>query len=159
MNAIKEQSTLDEEVAELEAELWNSPTGAPESLGQPQSVDNTIEFDKWLEDKKQRYLENKEECYNDILSSTTSAIDQFLKSPYQAQKGVLESAVKCNERFLEFVDNTIDIQEERKEASLIRKIKDYVLSLDTPDNEIYQNNSLLIQSCFAKALEFIEKDS
>lgn len=40
----KEQPTLDEEVAELEAELWNSPTGAPESLGQSQSVDNTIEM-------------------------------------------------------------------------------------------------------------------
>ena len=77
----------------------------------PLSVDNSIEFDKWLEDKKQRYLENKEECYNDILSSTTSAIDQFLKSPHQAQKGVLESAVKCNEMFLAFVDNSIDVEE------------------------------------------------
>lgn len=82
-----------------------------EQIGlQPQSVDNSIEFNKWLKDKKQRYLENKEECYNDILSSTTSAIDQFLKSPYQAQKGVLESAVKCNEMFLEFVDNSIEVR-------------------------------------------------
>jgi hypothetical protein len=79
----------------LEEELWNTP----------QSVDNTIQFEKWLEDKKQRYSTNKEECYQDILSSTTSAIDQYLKSPYQAQKGVLESAVKCNEMFLEFCDS------------------------------------------------------
>jgi hypothetical protein len=78
---------------------------------QSQSVDNTIEFDKWLEDKKFRYSFNKEMCYQDILSSTTSIIDQFLKSPYQAQKGVLESAVKCNEIFLEFVYNTIDVEE------------------------------------------------
>lgn len=89
---------------------------------QPQSVDNTIEFNKWLEDKKQRYSENKEECYNDILSSTTSVIDQFLKSPYQAQKGVLESAVKCNEMFLEFVDNTIDMVEERERGITITNV-------------------------------------
>lgn len=41
----------------------------------------------------------------------------------------------------------------------IQDIKDYVKSLDEPDNEIYQNNKLLIQSCFYKAVEIIEDNS
>lgn len=41
----------------------------------------------------------------------------------------------------------------------IQDIKNYVLFLDTPDNIIYQENSLLIMSCFAKAIELIEDNS
>jgi len=36
-------------------------------------------------------------------------------------------------------------------------IKDYVRSLNTPDNEVYKNNELLILSCFSKCLEIIEQ--
>lgn len=36
-------------------------------------------------------------------------------------------------------------------------IKDYVRSLNTPDNEVYKNNELLILSCFSKCLEIIER--
>jgi len=42
------------------------------------------------------------------------------------------------------------------ETKTIKDIKDYVKSLDTPDNDVYQQNSLLIMSCFSKAMEFIE---
>jgi len=35
-------------------------------------------------------------------------------------------------------------------------IKDYVKSLNTPDNVVYQNNELLILSCFSKAQEILE---
>jgi hypothetical protein len=42
---------------------------------------------------------------------------------------------------------------------IIQKIKDYVKSLDTPDNEVYQENSLLIMSCFSKAMEIVENNS
>ncbi len=41
----------------------------------------------------------------------------------------------------------------------IQDIKDYVNWLDKPDNEVYQNNKLLIQSCFHKAMEIVEENS
>ncbi len=41
----------------------------------------------------------------------------------------------------------------------MQDIKDYVKSLDRPDNEVYQQNSLLIMSCFSKAIEFIEQNA
>jgi hypothetical protein len=44
---------------------------------------------------------------------------------------------------------------------LIKKIeqdiKDYVRSLNTPDNEVYKQNEMLILSCFSKCLEIIEQ--
>ncbi len=45
------------------------------------------------------------------------------------------------------------------ERKTMQDIKDYVKSLNRPDNEVYQKNSLLIMSCFSKALEFIEMNS
>jgi hypothetical protein len=45
------------------------------------------------------------------------------------------------------------------ERKTMQDIKDYVKSLDTPDNEVYQQNSLLIMSCFSKAIEFIEQNA
>lgn len=122
----------------------------------PQSVLKTIdmkeEFDKWLDDKKFRYSFDKEMCYQDILSSTTSAIDQYLKSPYQAQKGVLESAVKCNEMFLEFVDNSIDVEEVQQAyfkckgvhsvnelEKMCQQYKDYVSYINSQPKAIEDN--------------------
>ena len=37
-------------------------------------------------------------------------------------------------------------------------IKAYVRSLNTPDNTVYQENELLILSCFSKAQEILEKN-
>jgi len=45
------------------------------------------------------------------------------------------------------------------ERKTMQDIKDYVNSLDTPDNDVYQQNSLLIMSCFSKAIEFIEENA
>lgn len=45
------------------------------------------------------------------------------------------------------------------EKKTMQDIKDYVKSLDRPDNEVYQQNSLLIMSCFSKAIEFIEQNA
>jgi hypothetical protein len=45
------------------------------------------------------------------------------------------------------------------ERKTMQDIKDYVKSLDRHDNEVYQQNSLLIMSCFSKAIEFIEQNS
>ena len=38
----------------------------------------------------------------------------------------------------------------------MQDIKDYVKSLNTPDNKVYQENELLIMSCFSKAMELME---
>ncbi len=45
------------------------------------------------------------------------------------------------------------------ERKTMQDIKDYTKSLNTPDNEIYQKNEILILSCFAKAMEFIEENA
>jgi hypothetical protein len=45
------------------------------------------------------------------------------------------------------------------ERKTIQDIKDYVKSLNTPDNKVYQNNELLIMSCFAKAIEIVERNA
>lgn len=45
------------------------------------------------------------------------------------------------------------------ERKTMQDIKNYVKSLDRPDNEVYQKNSLLIMSCFSKAIEFIEENA
>ena len=37
-------------------------------------------------------------------------------------------------------------------------IKAYVRSLNTPENTVYQENELLILSCFAKAQEILEEN-
>tara|TARA_R110002012_G_scaffold301901_1_gene502533 strand:- start:314 stop:541 length:228 start_codon:yes stop_codon:yes gene_type:complete len=37
-------------------------------------------------------------------------------------------------------------------------IKAYVKSLNTPENTVYQENELLILSCFAKAQEILEEN-
>lgn len=39
----------------------------------------------------------------------------------------------------------------------LSKIKEYVNSLNRPDNIIYQENELLILSCFSKACKIIEE--
>jgi type I site-specific restriction endonuclease len=45
------------------------------------------------------------------------------------------------------------------ERKTMQDIKDYVKSLDSPDNEVYQNNAILIMSCFSKAMEFMEANA
>jgi|GEM_PF-1066499 len=40
---------------------------------------------------------------------------------------------------------------------IMKAIKDYVRSLNTPDNIVYKENELLIQSCFSKAMEIVEQ--
>ena len=40
--------------------------------------------------------------------------------------------------------------------SIMGDIKSYVKSLNTPENEVYKNNELLILSCFNKATEICE---
>jgi predicted protein tyrosine phosphatase len=45
---------------------------------------------------------------------------------------------------------------EQFQCKAISEIKEYVKSLDKPDNIIYKENELLINSCFSKSMEFIE---
>ncbi len=44
------------------------------------------------------------------------------------------------------------------EDKIFQDIKDYVKSLNVPDNKIYQENNILIMSCFSKAMEIIESN-
>lgn len=45
------------------------------------------------------------------------------------------------------------------DKKIIQDIKYYVKSLNRPDNKIYQENELLILSCFSKAMEIVEDNS
>lgn len=57
--------------------------------------------EQWLEEKVAAYNENAKESLEDMLSTTTDAIDQYIKNPSIATKGVLESCVKHNKLFLQ----------------------------------------------------------
>ena len=48
------------------------------------------------------------------------------------------------------------MKEQTAIIELIQDIKNYVKSLDTPDNEVYKKNELLIMSCFGKSMELAE---
>ena len=53
---------------------------------------------------------------------------------------------------------TRDLKTKTAIEQSIADIKDYVKSLDTPDNIVYAQNELLIMSCFAKAMEILESN-
>ena len=57
------------------------------------------------------------------------------------------------------IENYLNELQESPYKRISMKIKEYVRSLDTPDNTIYKEHSLLIKSCFSKALEIIEEES
>lgn len=43
-------------------------------------------------------------------------------------------------------------------AKMIQDVKDYVKSLDTPQNITYQLNKTIIQECFSRSIEIIEQN-
>jgi len=55
------------------------------------------------------------------------------------------------------ITHHLDKLTEGSKNDQLTKIKEYVKSLDTPENEIYKNNDLLIMSCFSKAMEIMEQ--
>jgi dsDNA-binding SOS-regulon protein len=64
------------------------------------------ELEKWVGKKIIQYRENKVDCLEMMLYETNQVIEQFLKSPSsKATRGVLESCMKCNKKFMSVVDS------------------------------------------------------
>ena len=60
--------------------------------------------EQWLEEKVSAYNENPKETLEDMLSTTTDVIEQFIKSPNsKATKGLLDACMQHNKLFLQKV--------------------------------------------------------
>lgn len=60
--------------------------------------------EQWLEEKVSAYNENQKEALEDMLSTTTDVIQQFVNSPNSiAAKGVLDACLSHNKLFLQKV--------------------------------------------------------
>ena len=59
--------------------------------------------EQWLEEKVSAYNENQKEALEDMLSTTTDVIEQYIKSPNNATKGVLDACMEHNKLFLQKV--------------------------------------------------------
>jgi hypothetical protein len=59
--------------------------------------------EQWLEEKVSAYNENQKEALEDMLSTTTDVIEQYVKSPSIATKGVLDACMEHNKLFLQKV--------------------------------------------------------
>jgi hypothetical protein len=59
--------------------------------------------EQWLEEKVSTYNENPKEALENMLSITTDVIDQYVKSPSIATKGVLDACLEHNKLFLQKV--------------------------------------------------------
>ena len=60
---------------------------------------------QWIEEKVFLYNENSEESLEDMLSTTTDVIEQYINSPDSlASKGLLESCLKHNKLFLKTIN-------------------------------------------------------
>ena len=54
----------------------------------------------WLKEKIEDYDENQSAALKDILLSTTLVIKQYIESPSELTKSVLDSCLLCNKLFL-----------------------------------------------------------
>jgi hypothetical protein len=60
--------------------------------------------EQWLEEKVLAYNENPKEALEDMLSTTTNIMEQFIKSPdSQATKGLLDACMEHNKLFFQKV--------------------------------------------------------
>ena len=59
--------------------------------------------EQWLEEKVSDYNENLKEALEDMLSTTTDVIEQYIKSPNIATKGVLDACMEHNKLFIQKV--------------------------------------------------------
>jgi len=62
-----------------------------------------IESEKWLEERLYDFNQDKIESLLDMLETQSEAIQQYLNSPYKAQKGVLESCCEHTKLFIQKV--------------------------------------------------------
>lgn len=59
--------------------------------------------EKWLEEKVWEYNEDPKEALRNMLSTTTDVIEQYIKNPNIATKGVLDACMEHNKLFLQKV--------------------------------------------------------
>ena len=66
--------------------------------------------EQWLKEKVDAYKENPTEALEEMLQITTDVIDQYKKSPYKAQKGLLGSCLAHNKLFLSAINKIQSIK-------------------------------------------------
>lgn len=59
-----------------------------------------ITTEQWLKDKVFLYKKNPKQTLEDMLSTTTDVIEQYIKSPSVATKKLLEVCIEYNKLFL-----------------------------------------------------------
>ena len=67
--------------------------------------------EQWLEEKLNNYYGDPKTTLLDMLENTNNVMEQYLKSPNIATKGVLEACQIHNEMFLKELNNFLDILE------------------------------------------------
>lgn len=64
-------------------------------------ITQNMTTEQWLEEKVSAYNENPKEALEDMLSTTTDIIEQYIKSPNIATKGVLDACLEQNKLFIQ----------------------------------------------------------
>jgi len=59
--------------------------------------------EQWLKEKVSAYNENPKEALEEMLSTTTDVIEQYVKGQSNAAKGVLDACLEHNKLFLQKV--------------------------------------------------------
>lgn len=70
------------------------------------NIENMEKTEDWLNDKLFNYKHNPIITLEDMLSTTTDVIKQYINSPNLTSKEVLESCLKHNELFLSKLNET-----------------------------------------------------
>lgn len=56
--------------------------------------------EQWLEEKVLAYNENPKETLRDMFSTTNDVMEQYIKNPSNATKGLLDACLEHNKLFL-----------------------------------------------------------
>ena len=59
--------------------------------------------EQWIAERVSAYNKNPKEALEDMLSTTNDVIEQYIKSPSNATKGVLDACFEHNKLFLQKV--------------------------------------------------------
>lgn len=111
---------------------------------------------EWTNNEKGR---DKHEKYERIIINKNYIV---YTNTYNTSKSITYGDVFFNtlEEMYQGLLKNVNIPTDTIQESLIqiasRKIKEYVKSINTEDNQIYKDNELLILSCFGKSLEILE---
>ncbi len=98
-----------------------------------------------------------------FIEQSVPSAKEYFRENYRIDKVELEDLGTCIENIIESYallreQRAVEVERKKWEAEVSMKIKEYAWSLNTPDNKVYQDNELLIMSCFNKSLEIIENN-